>query len=189
MPLLSLFGEGKSENWLSQMAQCKSSLYKKLFQQDFKSQRVNRVKFYSILNILKRLNFLVFFRLKDILNQEMLKHDSYCRKMGLKSQCKPFQLQQKRFWKFYEPYLIWCKQEESANGSFHGSFSRRFSLACSRLRDSRVCEIEKGWTRKYLRVIPTIWEPGTGYVKLKNMKTGRVQYLKGIHTEKSNLKS
>lgn len=46
--------------------------------------------------------------------------------------------------KVYEPCLIWCKQEESANGSFQGSFSRRFSLACSRLRGSRVCEIEKG---------------------------------------------
>ena len=71
------------------MAQCKSSLYKKLFQQDVKSQRVNRVKFYSILNILKRLTFLVFFRLKDILNQEMLKHDSCCKKRDWNPKANP----------------------------------------------------------------------------------------------------
>ena len=49
-----------------------------------------------------------------------------------------------------------------------------FSLACSRLRDSRVHEIEKARTPDYalifsrafylvIRVISTIWEPGTCY--------------------------
>ena len=38
------------------MAQCKSSLYKKSFQQDVKSQRVNRVKILQDFEYIKKAN-------------------------------------------------------------------------------------------------------------------------------------